>query len=167
MLTRVFPYSRLYLALPCPMLPASTVRQFPVPMVSLNPATMTDYPVSADASLGSWPTLLVADPDAATAQAIVCFFEKRGFHVAAGSTLAEIRDFLYRRKSWTLVIADCHLPDGNGIEVRDCMDEHGCQAPLLLMSSNPHCAISGDGIDYLAKPFALEKLDQYVRTVRR
>jgi two-component system response regulator HydG len=120
-----------------------------------------------DARLLPWPTLLVVDPDVATARAIVCFFEKRGFHVAAGSTLADVRDFLHRRKTWTLVIADYYLPDGNGVEVRDWMDQEGCRAPLLLLSSNPHCETPCEGIQYLAKPFAIEKLDQYVRTVPR
>jgi two-component system OmpR family response regulator len=92
---------------------------------------------------------------------------KRGFHVAAGSTLAEARDFLHRRKTWTLVIADYHLPDGNGIELCDWLDAQGCRAPVLLMSASPHGYALCSGLAFLPKPFPIEQLEEFVRNVQR
>jgi DNA-binding response OmpR family regulator len=118
------------------------------------------------ARLNPWPTLLVVDADIEVASALVCFFEKRGFHVAAGTTLAEARTFLHRRKNWTLVISDYHLPDGNGVELCDWIRDQRCDAPVLLMSSSPHCASLCEGIEFLPKPCPLEKLEAYVRNVQ-
>ena len=35
-------------------------------------------------------------------------------HVAAGTSIADAKMFFHRRKAWALVMADYHLPDGNG-----------------------------------------------------
>ena len=116
--------------------------------------------------MGGWPpTLLVVDSDVEMARTLVCFFEKRRFHVAAGSSLADAKMFFHRRKSWTLIIADCHLTDGTGEELYDWIREQGCDAPVLLMSASPHCASAYAGVDFLAKPFPMEKLEAYVRMV--
>lgn len=122
-------------------------------------------PPGARAPAPAWPTLLIVDSHAEMVQALVCFFEKRGFHVAAGSTLAEAKEFFHRRKSWTLVVADYHLPDGNGWELCCWMREQQRTTPFLLMSGSPHCAAMCEGADFLPKPFPLEKLEAYVRTV--
>jgi DNA-binding response OmpR family regulator len=119
------------------------------------------------AQLSAWPTLLVLDNDAEMSRTIVCFFEKRGFHVAAGSSLADAMEFFHRRKKWTLIIADYHLPDGTGGELHDWLREQGCDAPLLLMSASPHCATLCAGLNYMSKPFPLEKLEEYVRSTQR
>ena len=117
--------------------------------------------------LSPWPTLLVADVDAEMRKTLVCFFEKRGFHVAAAENLAEVRDYFYRRKTWTLIIADYHLPDGSGAELCDWVRDQGSSTPVLLMSGSPHAATLCAGNDYLEKPFPIEKLEAYVRNLQR
>jgi len=119
------------------------------------------------AQADGWPTLLVVDSDAQMMQTLVCFFEKRGFHVAAGNSLAEAKGFFHRRKNWTLIICDYHLSDGTGGELCDLVREQGMETPVLLMSGSPHCATLCAGNDYLSKPFQLEKLEAYVQSVRR
>lgn len=115
----------------------------------------------------SWPTLLVLDSDPEMAQTLVCFFERRGFHVAAGASLAEAKEFFYRRKTWTLVIADYHLPDGTGWDLCSWVRDQGIDTPVLLMSGSPHCATLCAGMDYFSKPFPLEKLESYIRMLPR
>jgi DNA-binding response OmpR family regulator len=117
--------------------------------------------------LNSWPTLLVVDPDEEMRFTLVRYFEKRGYHVAAAVSLAEVRDFFHRRKTWTLIIADYHLPDGSGAELCDLVRDEGSTTPVLLMSSSPHASTLCAGNDYLAKPFPIEKLEAYVQGVRR
>jgi DNA-binding response OmpR family regulator len=117
--------------------------------------------------LSTWPSLLVVDSDVAMIETLVCFFEKRGFHVAACQSLAEAKDFFYRCKTWTLVIADYHLPDGNGAELCSWIQEQSQNTPFLLTSGSPHFSAFSTDIDFLAKPFPLEKLETYVRTIMR
>jgi DNA-binding response OmpR family regulator len=115
--------------------------------------------------LNAWPTLLVVDSDADTTQSLVCFFEKRGFHVAPCETLAEAKDVFQRRKNWTLVIADYHLPDGTGSELCLWIQQQSHDTPFLLMSGSPHFSALCTDSDFLPKPCSLEKLESYVRTV--
>lgn len=119
------------------------------------------------ASIDSWPTMLIVDPDQATMRTLVCFFEKRGFHVASATSIAEAQDYYYRRKNWALIIVDYHLSDGTGPEFSQWLHDRGCNSPLLLMTSSPYAATLCAGHDYLEKPFTLEKLEAYVRNVRR
>lgn len=114
----------------------------------------------------SWPTLLVLDSDPAMLRTLVWFFEKRGFHVAAGSSLAEARTYYHRHKTWSLVISDYHLPDGTGFELCCWLREQTREAPpFLLMSGSANCSALCPGVDFLAKPFPLDTLEARVRSV--
>lgn len=114
--------------------------------------------------VASWPTLLVVDNDAEMLRTLVCYFEKRGYHVAASATLADAKAFFYRRKTWTLVISDYHLPDGTGLELCCWMrDQSAAPPPFLLMSGSLNCASLCSGVDYLPKPFSLETLESRIR----
>jgi len=122
--------------------------------------------IPGGAESGLWPTLLIVDADTEMLQTLVCYFEKRGFHVAACTSLAEAKSFFHRRKSWALVIADYHLPDGTGLEL--CWwvrDQVGLATPCLLMSGSAHGASLCADVDYLAKPFPLTALETRGRTL--
>lgn len=110
----------------------------------------------------SWPTLLFVDSDLTLSRTLVCHFERRGFHVATAATLTEARDYLHRRKRWTLVIADCHLPDGTGWELQTWCHDQGQRTPFLLVSSSPFSATMCAGSDFLAKPFSLAMIEARV-----
>lgn len=114
-----------------------------------------------------WPTLLVVDDDQAMLQALVWFFEKRGFHVAAAGTLAEARVFFQRHKSFSLVVSDYHLPDGTGAEFCWWLREQARESPpfLLMSGSQMGTVTCPEGVDFLAKPFTLEDLESRVRAL--
>lgn len=117
---------------------------------------------------GGWPTLLIVDSDPEMLQALVCYFEKRRFHVAAGASLAEAKIYFHRRKSWTLVVADYHLPDGSGLELHDWIRaQPGGETPFLLMSGSVNSAALCGDVEYLAKPFPLQALEERVRGLLR
>jgi DNA-binding response OmpR family regulator len=120
---------------------------------------------SGAAWLDPWPTLLVVDSDEEMLRTLVRFFEKRAFHVAPATTLAEAKTCFRRRKHWTLVVADYHLPDGTGAELRDWVrTQPGVPPPpVLLMSGNPHGESLCAGAHFIAKPFRVETLDRCVR----
>jgi two-component system, NtrC family, response regulator HydG len=132
----------------------------------LLPASFSDLaPARGPGLLSPWPTLLVADSDEEMIRTLVCFFEKRGFHVASAATLAQVQDYFYRRKTWTLIIADYHLPDGSGAELCQWVRDQGSDTPVLLMSGSPYAATLCAGNEYLQKPFPIEKLEAYVQNV--
>jgi DNA-binding response OmpR family regulator len=115
--------------------------------------------------LESWPTLLVVDGDFEIARTLVCHFEKRGFHVASVTGFDDAREMLPRRRSWTLVIADFHLPDGTGLELHAWLGEHFRDTPLLLMCGSPFSATLCAGLDFVMKPFTIAQIDDAVRIV--
>jgi DNA-binding response OmpR family regulator len=133
----------------------------------LSDSPVAHAPVRAHAQPCAWPTLLVVDSDVEMTRTLVCFFEKRRFHVAAGNSLADAKAFFHRCKSWTLIISDYHLADGTGGELCDWLRDQGCDAPMLLMSSSPHCGAFAGDVDFLPKPFTLEKLEAFVRSAQR
>jgi DNA-binding response OmpR family regulator len=121
--------------------------------------------IPGGAHVATWPTLLVVDTDVEMLRTLVCYFEKRGFHVAAGTTLAEAKEFFHRRKNWTLVIADYHLPDGTGWDLCCWVREQARSTPVLLMSGSADGATLCAGADYLPKPFPLDALEGRVRVL--
>lgn len=122
--------------------------------------------LSGGSRSSSWPTLLVVDSDTEMLQTLVCYFEKRGFHVAASTTVADAKTFFHRCKTWTLVLADYHLPDGTGLDLCNWIREQPVAAPpFLLMSGSPNCANLCASVEYLVKPFRLEALESRVLTL--
>jgi DNA-binding response OmpR family regulator len=117
----------------------------------------------------TWPTLLVIDSDPEMLRTLACFFEKRGFHVAAAGNVGEAKDYFYRRPRWTMVIADYHLPDGTGWDFCAWLRErpNATATPFLLMSGGLHAATICPEVDFLAKPFRVEDLENRVRTLLR
>lgn len=114
------------------------------------------------------PALLVVDDDAAMLQALVCYFERGGFHVAPAASLGEARACFPRRPAWTLVISDFHLPDGTGVELWDWVSSQpGSPPPFLLMSGSLEGELLCPGVDFIAKPFALNELEARVRALMR
>ncbi len=127
---------------------------------------LPDHALPAGGSTtGLWPTLLVVDHDAEMLRTLVCYFEQRGFHVAASTSLAEAKAFFHRHKTWALVISDYHLPDGTGLEFCCWVRDQTRGTPFLLMSGSPQCAALCAGTEYLAKPFPLEELATRVRAL--
>ncbi len=133
---------------------------------ALQTDSLRDYAAATKRHLlESWPTLLVVDSDFEVARLLVSHFEKRGFHAASATTFDEARELLLRRASWTLVLADFHLPDGTGLELHAWLREHLGDTRLLLMSGSPFCATLCAGLEFVAKPFSLARIDDAVRAV--
>src|SRR4051812_2084384 len=96
--------SRSELYTPSEVVQTSSVRLGPhLPMLSgmLRESLAEHAIISGGVHFRGWPTLLVVDQSAEMLQTLVCYFEKRGFHVAATTTLAEAKVYFQRRKTWT------------------------------------------------------------------
>jgi DNA-binding response OmpR family regulator len=144
----------------------SPVHRAPPPVLR---DSLADYALAGSgARLESWPTLLVVDDDPQMLSTLVCYFERRGFHVAPAATLAEAKSVFSRCKHWTLVISDFHLPDGTGTDLQEWITaQRGAAPPFLVMSGSVGGELKTLGIDYLAKPFAVEDLEKRVRILLR
>lgn len=131
----------------------------------MRPSTLRDslpcHAISAGGGNGEgWPTLLIVDEDPEMLRMLVCYFEKRGFHVAAASSVAEAKTYFTRCKRWTMILSDYHLPDGNGREFCGWVqDQPGTPPPVLLMSGSAQAPTLCAGVEYLAKPFPVEALE--------
>jgi DNA-binding response OmpR family regulator len=138
---------------------AASFRDFPSSQVVAPSSDRVDF----------WPTLLIVDSDPEMLRTLTCLLEKRGFHVAAASTLAEAKTFYQRRAQWTMVIADYHLPDGDSGELCHWLRSQSATAavPVLLMSGSAHAAALAPELDVLAKPFRIDELEDRMRTLLR
>lgn len=130
--------------------------------------SLPEHPWSAGGSSprpAAWPSLLVVDDDPTMRETLVCYFEHRGFHVAACGSVAEAKLQFHRAKAWKLVVCDFHLPDGTGAELSEWIRRQGrpLPTPILLMSGSPHAVTLCHGEEFLAKPFPLSALEARVR----
>jgi len=115
-----------------------------------------------------WPALLILDDDLTLLKTLVCFFEKRGFHVAAARSLEEAKVYYQRRRAWALVMSDFHLPDGTGAEFAGWIREQsGTPPPFLLTSGSAQGVDKCTDEEFLAKPFGLQDLDRRVSELLR
>lgn len=105
-----------------------------------------------------WPSVLVVDDDEDMLRTLVCFFEQRGLHAAPVTTLAGAKLLFHRRKSWSMVLSDYHLPDGTGWEFCCWLREQPGATPPFLLMSGGLAAGTVPGIELIAKPFNPEKL---------
>ena len=124
--------------------------------------SLSEHAMIAGGAIGLGPSLLVVDSDREMRRTLVSYFEKRGFHVAAAASLAAAKQNFVTCKTWALIIADYHLPDGTGRDLAAWVRERSPGTRVLLMSGSTHVASLCDGEDFFAKPFRLEKLAAYV-----
>lgn len=61
-----------------------------------------------------------------------------------------------------MVIAECHLPDGSGLEIQSWLKERARRTPFLLLSSSALSPALYGGVEFLAKPFSLPKIEARV-----
>ena len=124
--------------------------------------SLSEHAMIAGGAIGLGPSLLVVDSDREMRHTLVSYFEKRGFHVAAAASLAAAKLSFATSKTWALIIADYHLPDGTGCDLVAWARERSPEIRVLLMSGSTHVASLCEGEDFFAKPFRLEKLEAFV-----
>jgi CheY-like chemotaxis protein len=111
-------------------------------------------------------TILVVDDEPAILELLVLILREEGYTlVSAGDGTAAIA--VLERGVPDLVVADVMMPRLGGLALvrRMRADPALAHIPILLTSAAPRPALDGlMGIDFLAKPFALDTL---LATVRR
>jgi len=111
--------------------------------------------------------VVLVEDDAQVRSFLQQLMEREGFEVEAYGAAA---DFLasYRRRRPECLVIDLRLPDGNGLEIQQALQERGEDPPLLFLSGSADItlavrAMKAGALDFLEKPIASEALLQSVR----
>lgn len=113
--------------------------------------------------------LLLVEDDSILGGGVKAFLEGKGYHVEYVTSLKEATKVL--SQSYSLIVLDINLPDGNGIdfckEIREAR-----KIPIIFLTANDTEKDMIDGFqagcdDYIAKPFSIELLNQRIMAVLR
>jgi DNA-binding response OmpR family regulator len=88
--------------------------------------------------------------------------------VQSARSVAEARSLL-QRNQYQLMVADVHLPDGDGMELLEDLKLTSPAAAAIVMTEKPHIdaalyALRHGVVDYLPKPFNAQQITQHVKT---
>ncbi|MDO4167587.1 MAG: response regulator transcription factor [Eubacteriales bacterium] len=114
--------------------------------------------------------ILIVEDDVILCGGIRGYLESKGYETDPAYTLAEARTAL-KKQGYSLVILDCNLPDGNGIDLcRQIRCERNTPVIFLTARDTEEDMIEGFRAgcdDYIAKPFSVELLNQRILAVLR
>ena len=105
-------------------------------------------------------TLLVIDDDRALCRSLELQLHAQGHHVRHAQTAAGGLDELHREQP-DLILLDLNLPDRNGIDVLEHLQELGCRVPIVMITGQQDTqatikAMRLGAFDYLRKPFDVD-----------
>jgi DNA-binding NtrC family response regulator len=111
--------------------------------------------------------ILVIDDEQEIRALLSRFLRKNGFLVLSAGTLEEGRK-LFNQSKPELVFLDVNLPDGNGLLELKHINSGKLKHKVIMMSAFDHNevkmeAIQYGALDFLSKPFNIERLNQVVR----
>jgi PAS domain S-box-containing protein len=110
------------------------------------------------------PLVLILEDSDSIALILKSFLFKKGFSAVRSATIADAKDLL-KTISPDLVIADVHLPDGNGITfvnwLQDPDRSKHTEVPVIVLSgveATPESLRNPSMVDWVRKPFESDKL---------
>ncbi|MET1754536.1 sigma-54 dependent transcriptional regulator [Novosphingobium sp. RD2P27] len=113
-------------------------------------------------------TVLLVEDDVSIALVITAALEAEGFPVVHCDTIAE-RDKLLTERSFSALVTDVMLPDGDGIETLSNVSRGRPDMPVIILSAQNTLdtavrATDTGAFEYFPKPF---DIDELARTVRQ
>ena len=113
--------------------------------------------------------LLIVEDDVIIAGGVKVFLEGKGYSVDCAFNLADARKAL--NQNYQLIILDCNLPDGRGLDLcRTIREQSNVPVIFLTALDTEEDMIEGFRAgcdDYIAKPFSVELLNQRIMAVLR
>ncbi len=104
------------------------------------------------------PRILLVDDHPDTVEFTALILSKRGYSVVRAFSVADARAAASKIQC-DLLITDCGLPDGNGIELlRELKAQYGMAGILLSGSVEDGQIVEADGFKFFAKPVNLNSL---------
>ncbi len=104
--------------------------------------------------------ILIVDDDAHILPALTKFISKKECNVRTCNTLSQAKEFISAQVP-DGVLVDLVLPDGNGMELVDLLNDEASQIIIMTGYPSMDSAIAGvrsKAVDYLIKPIELERL---------
>lgn len=120
---------------------------------------------------GGGRRVLLVEDEPAVLQFVKRALENRGFVIEAAETRSEAIETFDREKgNFDMIFTDAKLPDGTGIEVLEHVMKTHPEIPALISSGYTDDRALVDqarsrGVEFLQKPYALEKLHETVQEV--
>ncbi len=115
-------------------------------------------------------TILVIEDEPSIADTLIYTLEKEGFEPTRVATLLEARELLTVR-SYSAIVLDVGLPDGNGFEfLKEIRRAHSTPVLFLTARSDEVDRIVGLEIgadDYITKPFSPREVSARVKAILR
>lgn len=113
--------------------------------------------------------ILIVEDDLIMAGGVKVFLEGKGYFADCVYSLQEARERL--NQSYQLLILDCNLPDGSGLDL--CKElRKTSNVPIIFLTARDTETDMIEGFragcdDYIAKPFSIELLNQRIMAVLR
>lgn len=115
--------------------------------------------------------ILLLEDDASLIDGLEYSLKKKNFSVDTARSLAEARTLL-SSVSYTLLLLDVTLPDGNGFDLCEEIRKNGNTVPIIFLTASDEefhviRGLDSGGDDYITKPFRLGELFSRIRALLR
>lgn len=116
-------------------------------------------------------TILLLEDDADLIDGLTYSLQREGYAVDVAQTIKTAYACL-QEKTYSLLLLDVTLPDGNGMDVCRFVRERDKQVPIIFLTAmdeevNVIRGLDGGADDYITKPFKLGELCSRIRALLR
>lgn len=117
------------------------------------------------------PKILLLEDDVSLIDGLTYSLHKNGYTVDVAQTVKKAYEYL-RKETYSLLLLDVTLPDGNGMDVCGFVREQGSQVPIIFLTAmdeevNVIRGLDSGADDYVTKPFKLGELCSRIRALLR
>ncbi len=114
--------------------------------------------------------LLIVDDESAVRSSLFRFFEKKGFQVITAGSVQEAQHLCQQSKGIDLALIDLRLPDGNGIDLMNCLKIAHPSLESIIISGHGTIDVAVEatksGAQYfLSKPFDLYDIENKIQEI--
>ncbi len=115
--------------------------------------------------------ILLLEDDISLIDGLVYSLDKNGYSVDVAQTVRQAYESLHK-ETYSLLLLDMTLPDGNGMDVCSFVRKQGNQVPIIFLTAmdeevNVIRGLDSGADDYITKPFKLGELCSRIRALLR
>ncbi len=115
--------------------------------------------------------ILLLEDDASLIDGLTYSLAKNGYIVDVAQTVRQAHEYLHK-ETYSLLLLDVTLPDGNGMDVCSFVRGQGNQVPIIFLTAldeevNVIRGLDSGADDYVTKPFKLGELCSRIRALLR
>ena len=115
--------------------------------------------------------MLIVEDDHRMQEGLTFAFQKEGYEVETAESVKQLKNILFKKTAFDILILDCNLPDGDGFVLcRELKKNFGMPTILLTARDMEEEMVQGflaGADDYVTKPFSLEVLRMRVKAVMK